>query len=145
MRSTLPIKGHDYDICKNGCKMFKVDNVDDKICEYCSENRYENDDIQEPVATMKLLSIGDYISNMLAKEDTRQMFRYRSTRNTEVNTYQDIFDGDVYKDLVNKGFFDNELDVALALFVDGFTTQRKGKRTMTVIHCIILNVDPSSR
>ncbi|PHZ07181.1 uncharacterized protein RHIMIDRAFT_242948, partial [Rhizopus microsporus ATCC 52813] len=145
MRSTLPIKAYNYDVCKNGCKMFEVENAEDTSCEYCGERRYEDEDLKEPVASMKLLSVGDYVSNMLAKEDTRQMFKYRSTRDTEINVYKDIFDGDVYKDLVNKGFFDGELDVALALFVDGFTTQHKGKRTMTIIHCVILNVDPSSR
>lgn len=145
LKSNLPIKGHEYDICKNGCKMFKVNDRDDSICNYCGEQRFESGDEQVPVATMKIISIGDYLSNMLANEETRTMFMYRATREEEPDVYQDIFDGDVYKGLKQQGFFDGDLDIALALFVDGFTTQRKGKRTMTIIHCLILNVDPSSR
>lgn len=125
--------------------MFKVNDRDDSICNYCGEQRFESDDEQVPVATMKIISIGDYLSNMLANEETRKMFMYRATREEEPDVYQDIFDGDVYKGLKQQGFFDGDLDIALALFVDGFTTQRKGKRTMTIIHCLILNVDPSSR
>lgn len=125
--------------------MFKANDKQDNICNYCGEHRFEFDDSEVPAATMKLISIGDYISNMLANEETRKMFMYRTTREEEPEVYQDIFDGDVYKNLKQQGFFDGDLDIALALFVDGFTTQRKGKRTMTIVHCLILNVDPSSR
>lgn len=125
--------------------MFKLNDENDDTCNYCGENRYESEISLQPVSSMKMISIGDYLSNMLCNEEARNMFLYRSNREAKNNVYQDIFDGDIYKSLKKQNLFNNNSDIALALFVDGFTTQRKGKRTMTIIHCIIFNVDPSSR
>lgn len=44
MKNTLPIQGHTYNICKNGCKIFKVDDENDDTCDHYGENRHESED-----------------------------------------------------------------------------------------------------
>lgn len=114
-------------------------------CDHYGEDQYETENSLHPALTIKMISIGDHLSNTLCNEEFRDMFLYRSSRVTKNNVYQDIFESGIYKSLKQQNLFNNDLDIALALFIYGFTTQIKGKGTMTIIHCIIFNADPSSR
>ncbi|CEJ03076.1 hypothetical protein RMCBS344292_17066 [Rhizopus microsporus] len=127
MRNTLPIHGHTYDICKNGCKMFKLNDENDDTCNYCGEDQYKPEESLQPVSTMKIISIVGYLSNMLSNEETRSMLLYRSNREAKNNVYQDIFDGDIYKSLKQQNLFDNDLDITLALFVDDYNPEERQK------------------
>ena len=142
---TSPIVGHQYDICRNGCKLFKHGDNDDDKCTFCKQGRYMDAAKTVPVEKMKMISVGDYLAAMLAKDDVRETLRYRVDRESEAGVYTDVFDGNVYKKHRQEGKFEGDLDVAMALFVDGFTHQKKGKTTKTIVHALIYNVDPSMR
>ena len=142
---TSPIVGHQYDICRNGCKLFKHGDKDDDKCTFCKQGRYMDAAKTVPVEEMKIISVGDYLAAMLAKDDVRETLRYRVDRESEAGVYTDVFDGNVYKKHRQEGKFEGDLDVAMALFVDGFTHQKKGKTTKTIVHALIYNVDPSMR
>ena len=94
---------------------------------------------------MKIISIGDHLAGMLSNPKTRDMFSYRTDRLEEQGVYKDVFDGQVYKDLKKDGQFEGELDIAVALFVDGFVHQKKGKRLKTIVHALIYKIEPSER
>ncbi|KAL4209292.1 hypothetical protein AB4K20DRAFT_1868932 [Rhizopus microsporus] len=126
---------HDYKyISKYGCKKFKLNDKKNDPCDHYGEDQYETENSLHPALTIKMISIGDHLSNTLCNEEFRDMFLYRSSRVTKNNVYQDIFESGIYKSLKQQNLFNNDLDIALALFIYGFTTQIKGKGTMTIIH-----------
>lgn len=79
--------------------MVNLNDKKDDTCDHCGENRYESKDSLQPASNMRMISIGDYLSNMLSNQEIRSMFLYRSNREAKHNVYQDVFDGDIYKSL----------------------------------------------
>lgn len=144
LESSLDMKEHLYDVCKNGCKLYGTDKNEDK-CQHCNEVRFKQNASKTPKATMSILSIGECLAQMLASPKTNNLLKYRSERETTPNSISDIFDGQNYKDLVQKGLFSNPDDIAIGIFTDGFVNQKKGKSSYTIIHVIIFNFDPSIR
>ncbi|OAD65336.1 hypothetical protein PHYBLDRAFT_176248 [Phycomyces blakesleeanus NRRL 1555(-)] len=121
LKSKSSVKGHEYDVCSSGCQF------------------------QTPAASMKLMSVGDMLSQMLADPATRELLCYRANRESVAGQLTDIFDGDNYKQLVQQGLFSNPNDIAIGLYTNGFVNQKKGKNSYTIIHCIIFNLDSSIR
>lgn len=144
MAAKSSFEGHEYDVCMNGCKLYGL-NDNNTHCTYCRAERYSSESTATPKASMKIMSIGDILAGMLANPETKELFKYRSERESINGLYKDIFDGQDYKDMKNRGYFESPDDIAIALFTDGFTNQHKGKRTYTIVHAIILNLDPSIR
>ncbi|KAI9005433.1 hypothetical protein CLU79DRAFT_713157, partial [Phycomyces nitens] len=122
-----------YDVCPKGCKLYNLDDAQVE-CAACGEQRYKpnNSIVKVPIAQMKLLSIGDIISKMLADRDTRELLQYRANRESRAGEINDIFDGKNYKELVRQGMFANPDDIALGIYTDGFVNQKKGKASYTV-------------
>ncbi|OAD72690.1 C2H2-type zinc finger transcription factor [Phycomyces blakesleeanus NRRL 1555(-)] len=146
LKSKSSVKGHEYDVCSSGCRLYGI-NDDQESCVDCSKPRYKTDpdQSQTPAASMKLMSVGDMLSQMLADPATRELLCYRANRESVAGQLTDIFDGDNYKQLVQQGLFSNPDDIAIGLYTDGFVNQKKGKNSYTIIHCIIFNLDPSIR
>lgn len=121
------------------------------ICNYCRSKRYEpnNENSNLPLSTMKVLSIGDVISRLLANPITREELKYRHNydqrENAQPGVIADFFDGEEYKTFKNSGNFQSEHDVAIALFNDGFVTDNRGSRLFTMIHMVILSYHPQLR
>ena len=44
LKSKLPVHGHEYDVCQNGCKLFKMNDDSDDSCEFCKKGRYSADE-----------------------------------------------------------------------------------------------------
>jgi hypothetical protein len=95
------------------------------------------------------MSIGDIISRLLANPDTRAELRYRheydNRENAEPNIIADFFDGEEYKAFKRNNNFQNEHDVAIALFNDGFVTTNRGGRLFTMMHVVVLSYNPQLR
>lgn len=138
------VKGQDYEICRNGCKLFGIGDLH-RQCPLCEAPRYKDELNIIPHSTMKIMSIGDLLAQMLANPTTRELLGYRANRSPVPGLISDIFDGENYKDLVRKGLFTNPNDIAIGLFTDGFVNQKKGKQSYTIVHIIIYNLDPSIR
>lgn len=147
LKEKLPVRSHMYDICsERGCMLFGKNDTETKECLACKAPRFSELDLK-PIKQMKMLSIGDHISRMLASEDLRALMRYRHNYVHEENVYRDYFDGEEYKNFKqNTTFFDGEDDVALALFVDGFRPGKGNKGSkLTIIHLLNLNIPPHYR
>ena len=66
----------------------------------------------------------------------------RISSNDPEKVYNDIFDGELYKEQCKLGRFDNPLDIALKIDIDGFTSKNSSVH-MTMIHAVVLNFDMS--
>lgn len=55
----------------------------------------------------------------------------------------DVFDGSIYQKY--KRLFVNDYDLALALYIDGFSPQKRGGITMVTFMAVILNLPPDIR
>ena len=94
---------------------------------------------------MRYLSLGDLLGSMLANPAHRKMFRETYNRGL-YDSLVDIFDGSVFAEFEH--LFSNEFDVALALYVDGFTPFRYGwtlSISMTIVHLVVLNLPKDQR
>lgn len=144
------LRSQTYDICKNGCKLFNIneDNDPTEDCNYCKEKRYETvNGVIKPASTLKMMSCGDQIAVRLGDDRVREQLLYPTNRTNKINgVLTDIHDGSVLTDF--NTILDNHsnvIDVFIMLFVDGFVNQKKGKRNLTLFHINILNYDPSNR
>jgi hypothetical protein len=122
--------------------LYNLNDIDDE-CDYCYDNRY--DVTGRPLGKIKVMSIGDIVSKLLANPSTRQKLRYRHEREETPGVIEDFFDGQVYQQYKNDGKFDNPDDIAVALFTDGFVNEKRGNRLFTMVHLIILNYNPEVR
>ncbi|KAI8372802.1 uncharacterized protein BYT42DRAFT_616009 [Radiomyces spectabilis] len=84
------------------------------------------------------LSLKSQLELLIYDQATRNELLYRSTGQTsDEGLFEDIFDGSVYM-MHGDGLFEDELDIALAFYTDGFTA--KGKQ-MTILHLRSAPVD----
>lgn len=150
LKERSSFKSQNYDICKNGCKLFNNNRIDDldKCCDNCREKRYETvKGVSKPASTLKMMSIGDQIAVRLGNDAVRSQLQYPTNRTNSSNgMLTDIHDGSVLTNYNN--LLDNRsttIDIFIMLFVDGFVNQKKGKRSLTLFHVNILNFDPSIR
>ncbi|OAD67122.1 C2H2-type zinc finger transcription factor [Phycomyces blakesleeanus NRRL 1555(-)] len=146
LKSKSSVKGHEYDACSSGCRLYDI-NDDQESCVDCGKPQYKTDpdQSQTPATSMKLMSVGDMLSQMLADPATRELLCYRANQESVAGQLTDIFDSDNYKQLVQQGLFSNPNDIAIRLYTNGFVNQKKGKNSYTIIYCIIFNLDPSIR
>lgn len=147
LAAKLKSKAHLYDVCRNGCMLFEK--TDDLItsCKHCQSPRYINEVTKRSFKQMKMLSIGDQVAKLLASEVIRSLMKYRHNYQHEDGVYRDCFDGEEYQSLLrNTDLFSGEDDVAMALFVDGFTPGKANSGAkLTIVHLINLNIPPQFR
>ncbi|CEP08941.1 hypothetical protein [Parasitella parasitica] len=148
MKRQASFEAHSYDVSVNGCKLYNL--VDQETsCTYCNSHRFQVDNPVKSLATVKIMSLGDIISRLLANPDTRAELRYRhkydNRENPEPNVIDDFFDGEKYKAFKNNNNFQSKNDVAIALVKDGFVTTKRGGRPLTMIHVFVLSYDPQKR
>lgn len=111
----------------------------------CKEARYLTDGVT-PRRTMKMLSVGQQVAAMLANPKTRELMKYRSEYVSNTGIYKDYFDGEAYKEYQGQGLFSGDDDVALAMFVDGFTATKSSQSAkLTIIHLLNMNIPPEQR
>lgn len=145
MKKKTPIKPMLYEVCVNGCMLFLESDKTTTQCNNreCNEPRYHNGVARR---YMKMLPIGLQIAAMLANPSTRELMLYRSQYYSQANVYEDYFDGDSYKKLKQQGLFTGDHDVALAMFVDGFTSTKTSQSSkLNIVHLINLNLPPHIR
>lgn len=146
MERETPVKTTSYEVCINGCMLYQKDDTSTVQCQNvdCKEPRFSTEGSLR--REMKMLPIGQQMASMLANSATRELMKYRHNYNPVAGIYQDYFDGSAYKELVRQGFFDGEDDIALAMFVDGFTSTKSSQSSkLNIVHFINLNLPPEVR
>jgi hypothetical protein len=154
-----------FPVCSNGCVLFNTDDAYPIRCinPECRQDRYKKQDLidrldcsgvdlnnkdlpqYEPVQTMSVASVASSLAELLLDDDVREQFNYRSQFDHQDDRYQDVFSGLIYKNeyLANGRIADS--DICLVIFVDGFPNKNKPKTSQTMIHGMIMNIDPSNR
>ena len=134
----------EYDVCVNSCYLFMDDDqAVDCPNPKCKEKRFkDNSKVSRKI--MPCVSIGEALTQMLLDDDNRELFDYKPTFNLDDNQLVDIFSGQDFKRLHRKGVI-GEKDICLVMYVDGFQNKHKPGHSQTMIHSIIMNLDPSVR
>lgn len=157
------------DVCPNGCYLFPSNDKNVLTCTVSTCNRPRYNQHEEamaarragldlnaetalslsPVQHLSVVSVGAALAQLLVNDDKLPLFNYRRSLvpfNEQEPVYRDIFDGEIFRNFVNQGsIFQSPDDIALLLFVDGFEPKHVHNHTMTIVHCLIMSIDPSNR
>ena len=72
-----------------------------------------------------------------------KMLTFSDRENKENEVIEDFFDGSAYQD--RKALFLRELDLTIAIYIDGSVPFRKGSSNMTIFNVILLNLPAMDR
>ena len=132
------------DMCKNSCCAFTGIYVNDLTCRYCGLDRYITNNnskkAQKSQTSAIYIPLLDRFRIQYANSERACKLRYRSQRKDCDNEYNDIFDGDLYKELVGEGFFLDERDIALIGSTDGYQIFRQKTDSCWVVMFINANL-----
>jgi hypothetical protein len=131
-----------YHVCEKSNHLFYDENQEACSCTDSNPNRFSSD-LVTPVATSSQIPLYKKLATYFATEKSRQSLLYRSKREEIPGLYRDVFDGSRYKRF--KYLFENDYDIALALYIDGFNPQKRGSTHMVTFMAVILNLPPDIR
>lgn len=143
LNGLVDIKQNHIDMCKNSCCAFTGIYVDDLTCRFCGLERYI--DGQKPQKTAIYIPLIDRFRIQYANSERASELRYRSQREECDDGYSDIFDGDLYKELVEEGLFPDERDIALVGSTDGYQIFRQKTDSCWILMFINANLSPAIR
>ncbi|CEP17097.1 hypothetical protein [Parasitella parasitica] len=108
MKRQASFEAHSYDVCVNGYKLYNMED-EQTSCAYCNSQRFQVSNPIKPLATMKMMSLGDIVSRLLSNTASRAELKYRLNTITEKNQSQIslpiFFDGEEYKAFKNNDNF----------------------------------------
>ena len=136
-----------YDICENSCICYTDVYESYQNCPLCNSSRYDSNN--KPKKVMPYLSIKDmlkiqYNNKVRAKE---LLYRYEYITNKELgdDDLDDIFDGDIYKELLERNLFKNNKDIAFTVSCDGYQIFKQKTDDCWAFLIINNNLDPLIR
>ncbi|CAB5207376.1 unnamed protein product [Rhizophagus irregularis] len=121
INSIVPFEPHRYDTCKNSCIAFTSSYENLASCPICGENRF--DDNGKPVNTTFFFSVKERLIIQYKNKERAEELQYRSNYSQnkgEEEIYADIFDGLLYKDLLQRELQELEEGVQC---IDGRTNE----------------------
>lgn len=134
--SSLGMPYEKIDACVNGCMLFRKENKDKSVCDYCNEPRYVQTNSQEssedsetrsrPIArkVLRYLPIIPRIQRLyLAEESAKQMRYHKEGHRENPELLVHPSDGEAWKsfDRAYPRFAEEPRNVRLGLCTDGFT------------------------
>ncbi|KAI9468863.1 MAG: hypothetical protein EXX96DRAFT_490275, partial [Benjaminiella poitrasii] len=141
-----------YPVCPKGCALFvpPSDNHDISSipsCRHCQSAIYHDNHLERPRQMLSYVSVGAALAEMLLDDTKRELFSYRHDfdQTRTGNSYCDIFDGAAYRQDLQQGLYSSPSDIGVILYVDGFQAKHKRTTSLTLVHCVVANIDPSSR
>ncbi|GES94501.1 transposase domain-containing protein [Rhizophagus clarus] len=142
--SLSPIR---IDTCKNSCIAFTGDYHLLRECPLCFESRFDSNN--KPVNITNFFSLIERLKIQFSDSKRAKEFLYRYEYTTTISNdngnYDDIYDGKLYKKLVERGLFANPTDIALSLSLDGFQIFKHKTNDYWVILFINNNLSPEIR
>ena len=143
IKKSYDVQSETYHVCKDRSHMFYKDEQIECSCE-ANDKRFKEDGVT-PVDTIDQIPLYRQLASFFNGQESRNKLLYRTKmEQTAVDGgYKDIFDGDLYKR--HKHLFQNEHDLALALYTDGFVPHARGSTTMVTFMAVILNLPPDIR
>lgn len=132
-------------MCINSCCAFTGDYEKLDECIYCKYKRYQVGG--QSRAQAAYFSIQDRLAIQYQDSTRAKQLRYRSeyiSRNID-GTIGDVFDGAQYKNLLQKGYFQDERDIVLLGSVDGYQLFKQKCDDCWIILFINANLPPEER
>lgn len=136
-----------YDMCENSCICYTGLYETYQSCPLCNSLRYDSKNKSKKV--MPYLSIKKRLeiqyNNKIRAEELLYRYRYITNKEIESEDLEDIFDGNMYKDLLEKDFFSDQRDIAFTVSCDGYQIFKQKTDDCWLFLLINNNLDPSIR
>jgi hypothetical protein len=109
-----------YHMCENSCICYTGKYESYKICPICNSTRLDTRGKAKKV--MPYLSVKDRLKLQYndANRAKELYYRHEYITDKDDDDLNDIFDGKIYKELVNENLFDDKRDVAFTASCDGY-------------------------
>src|SRR6266508_2857536 len=116
-----------YDMCENSCICYTDTYENYQSCSLCESSRYDSNNKLKKV--MPYLSIKERLKIQYNNEARVKELLYRSKciNDNENNNFKDIFDGNIYKELLERNLFNDKRDVAFIVSCDGYQIFKQRK------------------
>ncbi|GES83593.1 transposase domain-containing protein [Rhizophagus clarus] len=145
LKDIIPIKPIWVDRCINSCCAFTGNYENLNECIYCKAKRYQ---VEGQLRTqVAYFSIQDRLVIQYQDSARAKQLRYHSeyiSRNIN-GTIGDVFDGVQYKNLLQKGYFQDDRDIVLLGSVDGYQLFKQKCDDCWIILFINANLPPEQR
>lgn len=141
---------NNHEVCSKGCYLYDINEDENLVaCPKCGNERRG-----AGVKIQKFRRVTAKIGEMIICDETREKLMYRHNNYAPTSpavtidqdhkdkVYNDIFDGELYRKQCALKKFDNKLDIALKLDIDGFRSKTSSTH-MIMIHVVVLNFDIS--
>jgi hypothetical protein len=114
-----------YHMCENSCICYTGKYESYKICPICNSTRLDTRGKAKKV--MPYLSVKDRLKLQYndANRAKELYYRHEYITDKDDDDLNDIFDGKIYKELVNENLFDDKRDVAFTASCDGYQIFRQ--------------------
>src|SRR5215204_632562 len=134
-----------YDMCENSCIYYTGQYESYRICPICNSTRLDTRGKAKKV--MPYLSVKDRLKLQFndANRAKELYYRHQYLINKNDDDLDDIFDGKIYKELVNENLFDDERDVAFTASCDGYQIFKQKTDDCWLFLLINNNLHPSLR
>src|SRR6266498_2767357 len=134
-----------YDICENPCIYYTDTYENYQSCSLCESSRYDSNNKLKKV--MLYLSIKErlkiqYNNEARAKE---LLYRFKCINDNENNNFKDIFDSNIYKELLERNLFNDKRDVAFTVSCDRYQIFKQRIDDCWAFLIINNNLDPLIR
>jgi len=135
------------DMCVDSCCAFTGQYRQLFKCPICNKPRYINQGTSNQKARKKAtyFSLKDRFEIQFKDQNYVKKILYRSTYQSNGRSYNDIFDGILYKNLCQEGFFSNPYDICLIGSTDGYQIFRQKRNDCWVFLYINANLPPDER
>jgi Transposase family tnp2 len=134
-----------YDMCENSCICYTGNYEAYTNCPICDASRLDVRGKAKKV--MPYLSVKDRLKIQFNDENRAKelLYRYEYTTNKNDDDLDDIFDGKIYKELVEKDLFNDKRDIAFTTSCDGYQIFKQKTDDCWLFLMINNNLDPSIR
>lgn len=131
------------DICVNSCHAF-VDNMLEKTsCIICGENRYDN--LGKPQKSAFYFPLIPRLKMQYADPIRAKELKYRANYISNSQKISDIYDGKLYKELIDDRLLSDERDILLTASCDRFQLFKQKREDCWVLIMINNNLPPEVR
>jgi hypothetical protein len=134
-----------YDMCENSCICYTGQYESYQNCPICDSTRLDAKGKAKKV--MPYLSIKDRLNIQFNDENRARelIYRHKYITNKEDDDLDEIFDGKIYKELVDENLFNDKRDVAFIASCDGYQIFKQKTDDCWLFLLINNNLDPSLR
>jgi hypothetical protein len=134
-----------YDMCENSCICYTEQYESYQNCPICDSTRLDTKGKAKKV--MPYLSIKDRLNIQFNDENraSELLYRHEYITNKEDDDLDEIFDGKIYKELVDENLFNDKRDVAFIASCDGYQIFKQKTDDCWLFLLINNNFDPSLR